>query len=32
MVLSLHIFIWKEVTGLQEGHILALQAAQTAPS
>ena len=32
MVLSQHIFIWKEVSGLQEGHILALQTVQTAPS
>lgn len=31
MVLSLHGFIWKGVSGLQEGHILALQTVQTAP-
>lgn len=30
MVLSVH--IWKEVSGLQEGHNLALQTVQTAPS
>lgn len=32
MVLSVHVFIWKEVSGLQESHNLALQTVQTAPS
>lgn len=31
MVLSLHVFVWKEVSGLQEGHILVLLTTQTAP-
>lgn len=32
VVLSLHVLIWKEVSGLQEGHILSPQTVQTAPS
>lgn len=30
MVLSLHVFVWKEISGLQGGHILAVQTAKTA--
>lgn len=31
MVFSLQVFVWKEVSGLQEGDILALQTAKPAP-